>query len=252
MTWYYLKTDCESSPCLLVPEEEYSGDCCTDGEPCVPLKSKITHAAFYCNGKLTESYLASLSGMTCEPSTENHGEGSSTSSREAFLAKTLVQREKAQGLRENDPDFGKKWQELSVKYDLNSSSWKTHRYSENEVLQWSSVTLPKWGMMRGGECWEVDSSNIPPSFGKGCGWLPAPMREDGCAGASERVQQNGKFWNLRDWYHNYMTLGKPKPLTRYRNARFWEYLMGWVDNWTALRPLEMDKFQSWLQQHGKF
>jgi hypothetical protein len=38
---------------------------------------------------------------------------------------------------------------------------------------------------------------------------------------------------------------------RDRNARFWEFLMMWPDEFTALKPLETDKFQSWLQQHGK-
>jgi len=52
MSWHYLAGQAGAS----------SAACCSDGELCAPLKSKTTHAEFYCNGKLTESYLDSLSG----------------------------------------------------------------------------------------------------------------------------------------------------------------------------------------------
>jgi hypothetical protein len=35
------------------------------------------------------------------------------------------------------------------------------------------------------------------------------------------------------------------------NPQFVEWLMGWPSGWTDLKPLEMDKFQEWLQQHSK-
>jgi hypothetical protein len=31
----------------------------------------------------------------------------------------------------------------------------------------------------------------------------------------------------------------------------YEWLMGWIVGWTDLKPLGMDKFQSWRQQHGE-
>jgi hypothetical protein len=34
------------------------------------------------------------------------------------------------------------------------------------------------------------------------------------------------------------------------NPTWVEWLMGWPIGWTDLEPLETDKFQSWLQQHG--
>lgn len=36
------------------------------------------------------------------------------------------------------------------------------------------------------------------------------------------------------------------------NPDWVEWLMGWPIGWTDLKPLEMDRFQSWLQQHGAF
>ncbi len=34
------------------------------------------------------------------------------------------------------------------------------------------------------------------------------------------------------------------------NPMWVEWLMGWPLGWTALEPLEMDKFQQWCEQHG--
>jgi hypothetical protein len=34
------------------------------------------------------------------------------------------------------------------------------------------------------------------------------------------------------------------------NPTWVEWLMGWPLEWTDLKPLEMDKYQQWRQQHG--
>jgi hypothetical protein len=36
------------------------------------------------------------------------------------------------------------------------------------------------------------------------------------------------------------------------NPAWVEWLMGWPLGWTDLKPLETDKFQQWLRQHGKY
>jgi hypothetical protein len=36
------------------------------------------------------------------------------------------------------------------------------------------------------------------------------------------------------------------------NPMWVEWLMGWPLGWTDLKPLETDKFQRWLDEHGKF
>jgi hypothetical protein len=36
------------------------------------------------------------------------------------------------------------------------------------------------------------------------------------------------------------------------NPPWVEWLMGWPLEWTELKPLEMDKFQEWQQQHGDY
>jgi hypothetical protein len=41
-------------------------------------------------------------------------------------------------------------------------------------------------------------------------------------------------------------------LTGRLNPTWVEWLMGWPIGWTALQPLEMDRFHEWRQQHGNF
>jgi DNA (cytosine-5)-methyltransferase 1 len=36
------------------------------------------------------------------------------------------------------------------------------------------------------------------------------------------------------------------------NPTWVEWLMGWPSEWTDLKPLEMDKYREWQQQHGCF
>jgi hypothetical protein len=36
------------------------------------------------------------------------------------------------------------------------------------------------------------------------------------------------------------------------NPEWVEWLMGWPIGWTELKPLAMDRFREWQQQHGKF
>ena len=99
MSWHYLRE----------LEGEYLEDICSGGEPCVPLKSKTTHAEFYCKGKLMDSYLDSLSGTIFAHSQDMNGEGKSMSSQGVSLAKMSLLQEKESVLMENAPDYGEKW-----------------------------------------------------------------------------------------------------------------------------------------------
>ena len=112
MSWHYLRE----------LEGESLEDICSGGERLQPLKSKITHAEFYCNGKLMDSYLDSLSGTTFAHSMENLGEEKSMSSQVDFHAKTFQPQEKEQDLKEKDRDSGEKWQGSFTKYSLDSCS----------------------------------------------------------------------------------------------------------------------------------
>lgn len=109
-----------------------------------------------------------------------------------------------------------------------------------------SGTWPRWGLMRDGECWELDM--LEPSIcEKGYGFLPTPIKSDGTGGGCKR-SKNGREYNLRDWWAN-QGLGK-RPQNR--RPEFWEWAMGWPMGHTELQHLEMDKFRQWQQQHGAF
>ena len=124
---------------------------CLDGKPSVQSKSTATAPVYYVGDKTKEFSRLSRFGMTLQPLTADRGDALLTSFREVFLAKTFQQPEEAQELTENVRDSGVRWRELSVKYDQDLSSWRTHQCLFQEVLEESSLTLPRWGLMRNGE-----------------------------------------------------------------------------------------------------
>ena len=217
--------------------EESLQDICSDGELCVPLKSKITHAEFYCNGKLMDSYLDSLSGTTFVHSMENLGKEKSMSSRVDFHAKIFLPQEKAQDLTEKGQDFGEKWQGSFTKYSQDSCSWKTHQCSFLEDLDEFSETWPRWGSMRTGECYQLPmlEQNINETE---YGLWPTPTTPSGggnCGGSGA--------------YKNAIKNGTHIPHSI--NPNLYEWLMGWPIGWTDLKPLATDKYHFALQQHGE-
>jgi hypothetical protein len=144
MSWHYLR----------VQVEESLQDICSGGELLQPLRSKITHAEFYCNGKLMDSYLDSLSGTTFAHSMESLGEEKSMLSQEDSLAKICQQQEKAKGLTESDQDSGGKWQGSFAKYNPDTHSLRTPQCLLFEDSTEFCAILPKWGLMLNGVCWE--------------------------------------------------------------------------------------------------
>ncbi len=164
MSWHYLRE----------PGEESSEAICSGGEPLPPLKSKTTHAEFYCNGKLTESYLDSLSGTTCEHLMADHGAEKSMSSAEDFLAKTLVQPERVQDSMEQGQDFGLKWPESLARFDPVTSSWRTAQHSLFEDSTECLQTLPRWGTTRAGELFQLPTLELYTRENESGYSLPTP------------------------------------------------------------------------------
>jgi len=252
MSWHYLKElPSENLPSSQGPEAESSGACCTGGEPLPPLRSKTTHAEFYCKGKLTESYLDSLSGMTSAPLTESPGEGRLTSSPEDSPARTSVPQGGAPVSEVPGLDSGPRWQGLLARFDLDTRSWKTHRCLWEEDLPLSSVTLPRWGMMRGGECWELLISERP-TRGTVPGLWPTIVKNEGPG------RQVRKLTDAVAVAEGYAPKYYPAPGTKGRplftgrvNPRWGEWLMGWPIGWVKLQPLETASVQQWQRLCGR-
>ena len=136
---------------------EYLGENFLDGKQFAPLNGKPTRQAYCAPDKMTDFLRISRFGMTFKPLTENLGQELLTLYLEGFHAKTLVPQEKAQELMENEAVCGEKWHASFVKFDPDTSSWKTHQCSLLGGLEEFLETWPQWGLMRGGECWEQET-----------------------------------------------------------------------------------------------
>lgn len=255
--------------------EEYSAATCSAGAQSALSSLSPTPQAFLPIVKMTAFSRPSRSGMTFSPLTDDLGEALLT----WFLADSRVRTFQLPGmapeLTESVPAFGEKWHESSVRYDRDSSSWKTHRCLWDEDLPWYSVILPSWGMTLDGVLWE------PPTLGRpisetGYGLWPTPKANDAEKRGNFDVTnpRNGLPAAAKSWPTPVASMSKgssPASLTRKSgadrsndrldhavmasdggqlNPTWVEWLMGWPLEWTALKPLEMAKFREWQQQHS--
>ena len=218
--------------------EEYSEGICSDGEPSVQSNGNLTPQAYLCSDKMMGFSRLSRFGMTFRLLTADRGEALLMSYLEGFPARTSQPQEKAQGLTESDQGCGEKWQGSFAKYDPDTHSLRTHQCSLLEDLTESCQTLPAWGLMRDGECWEQPTLALRIR-GTESGLWPTP------------TAHNAKETNApSEAKRNEPTLASR--VGGKLNPTWVEWLMGWPLEWTDLKPLEMDKFQQWQQQHGEF
>jgi hypothetical protein len=166
-----------NSHCSQALEEEYLGDTCSDGKPSVQSSGNHTQLAYLPPDKMTAFSRLSRFGMTFKPLTENRGEELLTLYLAAFPVRTSAAQERAQDSKEADQVCGNTWLELSMKYDPDSHSWRTHQCLWDEALQWSLVTLPKWGMTVSGVLFQHPTAERPIS-GTGSGLWLTPRATD--------------------------------------------------------------------------
>ena len=141
--------------------EEYLEGTCSDGAPFAPSSGNPTPQAYLPPDRMTAFSRPSRFGMTFAPLTDDRGEELLMWFLEASRARTSAQPEEAPGLTESEAGCGAKWRELSVRYDPDSCSWKTHRCLWDEDLSAFSLTLPKWGLMRDGVLLERMTLALP-------------------------------------------------------------------------------------------
>ena len=232
--------------------EECSVECFSDIEQSVLSRLKNIPGEFSYKDNEMESSLSFQSGMMSQPLTETLGGVQLMLFAEGSHAKTSVQLEKEEELKDLARDFGSNTQELLKKLDLHLSLPKTLHCLELEDLELSSKTLPPWGMMRDGVFLEVGilKHHIP---GKECGYsLPTPTASD-----FKRSPMKADYANRPE------TLGVPDDLAKWvvrrsglNHARLepdlWEWTISWPMNWTGLKQLEMDRIQEWLEWHSEF
>jgi len=288
--------------------EEYLGDISSDGEQSVQSSGNPIQLAYLSLDKMTVFSRLSRFGMTYKPLTADRGEELLMSYLAGFPVRTLAQQEREQGLTESEAECGEKWHGSFVKYDPDSSSWKTHQCSLLGDLDEFSETWPRWGLMRSGECWEqpmLVARTNETEFGlldgetffhtPNCtvldGWsnnqkvlkkrlmFPTPVKSESNGSAAfkltdaveasigkamPKMQKNPHKWEqFRTWTtpvsddtghrKNKYAQGGTALSTQVGgklNPMWVEWLMGWPLGWTDLKPLEMDKYQKWLDEHG--
>ena len=259
MSWHFLQGQEEAS---------WVGTC-LDGAPSALLSLMPTPEASSSPDNATDAFHDSQSGMTSEPSTASRGKDALTSSPEDSHAKTSAPLERAPESTASDPGCGVKWRELSARYDRATCGWKTHRCLWTEDLPWSSVTLPKWGMMQGGVLWERTMPVLHTS-GTGFGCWPTPRagnpgsRPNGKGGKilAEEVEI-AEGLRERNWptpTANEDAAGRPgskmqKMLGNHPDIResgggtlnpnWVEWLMGWPLGWTSTEPMPESTWAAW-------
>lgn len=132
MSWIFseaMMKDYGNSPSLREPEGESLGECCLDGEPFAQLNVMPTQHKFWRNDKTMEFSNLSRFGLTLRLLTEDLGMAVLTSFLEDFHARTSVRPAKAQGSTVREAGCGATWNGSFVKYDPQTSTWRTHQCS---------------------------------------------------------------------------------------------------------------------------
>jgi hypothetical protein len=241
-----------------------------DGEQSVPLNGKPIQQAYCAPDKMTDFLKVSQSGMMFKPLTENLGEELLMSFLGDFHAKTLAQQEKVQESKVNEAECGKKWQGSFAKYDQNMSMWKTPQCSFIEDSVWFLDSWPRWGLMRHGECWEHQTLELnitEREFGllpDGVSFFHTPTTgKDGGSNSRKALKKRKEaIWPTPTTpsgggnaggsgaHKNAIKNGTYIPSSI--NPNLYEWLMGWPQGWTDLKPLEMDKYRCALPQLGEY
>lgn len=224
------------------------GENSSDGEPSAELSVMPTAHPFWRAGKTMEPFHLSRFGLTCEVLMADRGEAVLTWCLAASRARTLAAQGRAMDSTASGRGSGEKWPEWFARWDRATSSWRTAQCSLFGGLSEFSGTWPAWGWMQDGECsaLTVPGWTIPDSDS---GLLPTPLASDHKGGHSldraatpRTLAGRARAW--RDYVRDKYGLTYPHPTHS-------ELRMGWPIEWTASKPLEMDRFQVWLCSHGE-
>ena len=227
----------------------------SDTSPSVQSKSMNIASKSYQLGKKTVVFHGFPSLQMSRSSTDGRGTELLTLFLAASLARTFRRPAKAQDLTASAPDCGRKWRELSVRYDRNTSSWRTHRSLWDEGLSACSLTLPSWGMTLVGVCWEP-TTPAPPTRESESGLWPTPCaggnQTGGPVGLGGGSAARAKLLEICKDEQEAKAMGCGK-----LNPNFAEWLLGWPINWTSIEPQDcaesaMGRFQQWRQWHSGF
>lgn len=236
---------------------EYSAASSLDGEPSAQLSVMPTQHKFWLADKTMEHSTLSRFGLTCVVLTEDLGAELLTWFQAGFHAQTSQLPEEALALKVKNPGYGEKWRASLARFDLNTCSLRTAQLSLLEDSTECSLTLPRWGSMLDGECFQHPDLEHHISERESGLW-PTPDASCGRRGWCRQIAEK-----VRDGIRKRKsgaTIGsslawEPRLLEDYSlgmrlNPDWLEWLMGWPIAHTGLLPLETGKFLEWQQQHS--
>jgi len=210
--------------------EAYLGRSSSDGGVSAQSRSNHSAAGYFVIDRTTEPSSRSPFGTMSKPLTADHGEAVLTSFLADFPA-SPTQQLAEDGKRLSA--YGTKCDELLKKSNLDTSLQKTSRKRQSREPQKLSslwVTLPKQFPLER-KTW------VQTTFGSGIGYLPTPTTKANQMAASMMKWPSSRLLSK--------VFGEISPSNQ-------EWLMGWPIGHTDLKPLETDRYQLWLQQHGEF
>ncbi len=256
--------------------EEFSGAISSGGDASAPSNTTPTPDQFYWPDKTTEHSRLSRFGMTCAPLTADRGEALLTWFLAGFPVKTSALPGEVMASTASGLDSGEKWSEWWLRYDRETSTWRTRQLSLAGGLAEFSETWPRSGSMRNGGCWERQTW-APPIKGTASGSWPTPRSSDK---NGPGLHGSGGM-DLRTAVHLYPTPqasdnrdrgNRNTPAIKRRidkgkqvmlsmcvsdlngrlNPRWVEWLMGWPIGQTSLQPLGTGKSRCAQQWLGDF
>jgi hypothetical protein len=225
---------------------EFSVDTSSDGGAFAPSNTTTMPEAFSSHGRTTDASRRSRYGMTFAPLTDALGEAVLTWFLEASRARTSAPQARVQVSADHDPDCGPRWRGLSVRFNQDTSGWRTVRCLLEEDLDWSSLTLPRWGSLHDGELWERTTQE-PRTSATGSGCWPTPCASEARQGYQNR--NNGKKGS-QESLTTVVQGGPSDQVGGSLNPTWVEWLMGWPLGWTDCGASATDRFREWCSAHG--
>jgi len=268
----------ENSLCSQERAAEYSADTCSDGKQFTQLSVMPTPHVFYRNDKPMDFYRRSPFGLTCAVLTGDRCEALLTWFLADSRARKSASPEVALGSTGHGADSGRKWPASLARYDPSTHTLKTAQGSLFSDLIESSLTLPRSGSMRNGECYQR-SILVPPMIVSGCGSSRETFQTPTVCGNYNR---KGASATSGDGLATYVRKYPTPTATAYKgwspnhnradtddrldytvereahesgmhgrlNPMWEEWLMAWPIGWTQLKPLGTDRWHEWRRQHS--
>lgn len=253
----------------------YSEATSSDGARSALSSLSPTPQAFLPQDKMTAFSRPSRFGMTFAPLTDALGKDLLT----WFLADSRVRTyqllAEAKESADQDQDFGLSSLESLARFDLDTSTWRTPQFSLLGDWDLYSEIWPRSGLMRGGECWEQPMLELRTSE-TGSGLWPTPNVPNGGRSVAHVTEwsesgrtayhkgkkvQVGLESAVKLWPTPKASTGGQEPQGKtgrklvtqvggQLNPTWVEWLMGWPQGWTDLKPLETGRFREWQRQHS--